>query len=118
MRWVLLLSGILSNAAASLLVKRAVTAPRTMPSLSDPVAALLNWPFWTGLFLYGAAFLVYAASLTSLPINVAHPILTSGAIAAVAIGSVVFFREPLPVSTVVGILLVVAGVTLISLKSV
>lgn len=118
MRWALLVVGILSNAGASLLVKRAVTAPRAMPSLSDPVAALLNWPFWVGLLLYGAAFLVYAGALTSLPINVAHPILTSGAIAAVAVGSVVFFDETLPVSTVLGILLVVLGVTLISLKSV
>ena len=118
MRWALLVVGILSNAGASLLVKKAVTAPRSMPSLSEPMAALVNWPFWVGLFLYGAAFLVYAGALTSLPINVAHPILTSGAIAAVAVGSVVFFGESLPVSTVVGILLVIAGVTLISFKAV
>lgn len=56
MRWLLLLLGILSNAGASLLVKKAVTAPRSMPSPSDPMAALLNWPFWSGLVLYGAAF--------------------------------------------------------------
>lgn len=117
MRWLLLAVGVLSNASASLLVKKAVTAPRTMPSITDPAAALLNWPFWLGLFLYGAAFLIYAGALTSLPINVAHPILTSGAIAVVALGSVVFFDESLPFTTVAGIVLVVAGVTLISMKS-
>ena len=117
MRWFLLLTGILSNAGASLLVKKAVTAPRSMPRLSEPTAALLNWPFWVGLVLYGVAFLVYAAALTSLPINVAHPILTSGAVAAVAVGSVIFFRESLPATTVAGIVLVILGVTLISLKS-
>lgn len=55
--------------------------------------------------------------MISLPINVAHPILTSGAIAAVAVGSVVFYGESLPRSSVAGLVLVIAGVTLISLKS-
>ena len=117
MKWLILGLGILSNAGASLLIKEAVSAPRRMPSLSDPLAALANWPFWSGLALYGAAFMIYALALTRLPINVAHPILTSGAIAAVAIGSVVFFEESFRASTVTGIALVLVGVVLISLKS-
>jgi hypothetical protein len=34
-----------------------------------------------GLGLYGAVFVVYAAALARLPFNVAHPVLTSGAVA-------------------------------------
>ncbi|SFN47899.1 EamA family transporter [Dokdonella immobilis] len=116
MKWLILILGIASNALASVLIKVAITTPRHFPSFADPMAALTNWPFWIGLTLYGGAFLLYAAALTYLPLNVAHPILTSGAIAAVALLSVVVFREPFPWTTAAGIILVVVGVVLISLR--
>jgi multidrug transporter EmrE-like cation transporter len=90
--------------------------PRQFPALSDPLAALRNWPFWLGLGLYGAAFLFYAAALARLPLNVAHPVLTSGAVATVALFSMVIFREPFYWTTVAGIVLVIAGVTLITVQ--
>lgn len=117
MKWLLLLAGIAANASASVLVKLAMQPPRRFPSLADPRAALGNWPFWLGLALYGAAFLLYAASLARLPLNVAHPVLTSGAIAAVALLSVVIFREPVYWTTVLGLVLVVAGVGLLTARA-
>ena len=114
MKWLILFLGIASNALASVLIKVAISAPRQFPSFADPIAALVNWPFWVGLALYGSAFLLYAAALTYLPLNVAHPILTSGAIASVALLSVLVFREPLPWTTGAGILLVIAGMVLIT----
>ncbi|TLX58049.1 multidrug transporter [Stutzerimonas nosocomialis] len=117
MKWMILLLGILSNALASVLVKVAMTPPRQFPSLRDPLAALTNWPFWLGLALYGGAFLLYAAALARLPLNVAHPILTSGAVATVALFSVFLFRETLHWTTLAGIVLVIAGVALITAKA-
>lgn len=114
MKWLILILGIASNASASVLVKIAMTSPRKFPSFSEPMTALSNWPFWIGLGLYGAAFLLYAAALARLPLNVAHPVLTAGAIASVALCSVVIFREPLHLTTAAGIALVIAGVALIT----
>jgi len=116
MKWLILIVGIAANASASVLVKMAMMPPRQFPSLRDPWSALSNWPFWLGLGLYGAAFLLYAAALSRLPLNVAHPVLTSGAIAAVALLSVLLFKEPFYWTTGVGILLVVAGVVLITTR--
>jgi small multidrug resistance pump len=116
MKWLILFLGILSNASASVLVKMAMVAPRRFPSLADPMAALSNWPFWLGLGLYGAAFLLYAAALARLPLNVAHPVLTAGAVASVALASVFVFREPFHWTTGAGIALVIAGVTLITAR--
>lgn len=116
MKWLILVLGIASNASASVLVKIAMMPPRKFPSLFDPMAALSNWPFWLGLGLYGAAFLFYAAALARLPLNVAHPVLTSGAIAVVALCSLLIFREPFQWTTITGILLVVAGVVLITVR--
>jgi small multidrug resistance pump len=114
MKWLILILGITANASASVLVKMAMLPPRQFPSLSNPMAALTNWPFWSGLALYGAAFLLYAAALARLPLNVAHPVLTSGAVAAVALSSMLIFREPFYWTTVAGIILVLAGVFLIT----
>lgn len=114
MKWLILILGIASNASASVLVKMAMLPPRKFPSASEPAAALSNWPFWIGLILYGAAFLLYAAALARLPLNVAHPVLTSGAITTVAVLSVLLFREPFYWTTGIGIALVIVGVVLIT----
>lgn len=114
MKWLILVLGIVANASASVLVKMAMMPPRKFPSFEDPIASLINWPFWLGLVLYGVAFLFYAAALVRLPLNVAHPVLTSGAVATVALLSVLIFREPFYWTTVLGILLVIAGVALIT----
>lgn len=116
MKWLILLLGVAANASASVLVKIAMTEPRRFPSLSDPAAALANWPFWLGLALYGAAFLLYAAALARLPLNVAHPVLTAGAIAVVATLSIILFNEPFHWTTGLGIALVIAGVVLITAR--
>ena len=116
MKWVILIVGIASNAAASVLIKMAMMPPRKFPSLAEPLEALSNWPFWLGLGLYGGAFLLYAAALSRLPLNVAHPILTAGAVAAVALSSVIIFQEPFPWTTALGIFLVIAGVALITAR--
>lgn len=116
MKWFILILGIAANASASVLVKFAMMPPRKFPSLSEPMAALSNWPFWLGLGLYGAAFLLYAASLARLPLNVAHPVLTAGAVATVALFSVLIFREPFHWTTGAGIALVIAGVALITAR--
>jgi len=116
MKWLILALGIAANASASVLVKMAMLPPRKFPSLGDPAAALGNWPFWLGLGLYGAAFLLYAAALARLPLNVAHPVLTSGAVATVALFSFLLFREPFHWTRGAGILLVMAGVALITLR--
>lgn len=116
MKWLILVLGIASNASASVLIKLAMLPPRQFPSFSDPGGTLTNWPFWLGLTLYGAAFLLYAAALARLPLNVAHPVLTAGAVGTVALLSVLIFREPMYWTTGLGILLVIAGVVLITLR--
>lgn len=114
MKWFILVLGIAANASASVLVKIAMIPPKKFPSLTDPLAALSNWPFWLGLILYGGAFLLYAAALARLPLNIAHPVLTSGSVATVALFSILIFREPFHWTTGAGILLIIAGVALIT----
>jgi multidrug transporter EmrE-like cation transporter len=117
LKWLILILGIACNASASVLIKMAMMPPRKFPSLADPLASLTNWPFWLGLALYGGAFVLYAASLAVLPLNIAHPVLTTGAVAAVAILSVVVFNETFHWTTILGVAFVIVGVALITSKA-
>jgi small multidrug resistance pump len=114
MKWLVLLLGILSNASASLLIKLALQPPHRLPSLQAPWAGLENWPLLVGLFLYGSAFVLYAVALKFFPLNIAHPTLTSGAIASVAILSVVILGEALRPAMVAGLGFIVLGVILVT----
>ncbi len=60
--------------------------------------------------------MLYAAALQRFALNVAHPILTTGAVAAVALLSAVLFREAFHWTTAAGIGLVIAGVILITAR--
>lgn len=115
MKWLILILGIACNASASVLMKIAMMPPRKVPSLSNPLALLTNWPLGVGLFLYGTTFVLYGAALTRLPLNVAHPVLTAGAVATVALSSFLILREPFPWTTTLGVTFVMGGVALISL---
>jgi len=60
---------------------------------------------------------LYAAALSRLPLNVAHPVLTSGAVAVVALLSLLIFKEPFHWTTVVGIIFVILGVFFITFRT-
>ena len=113
--FLLVVLGIISNASASVLIKYAMLPERKV-SLADPMTIIFNLPLWFGLFFYGIAFLLYALTLQRLPLNVTHPILTCGAISMVAVLSVVLFGETFTTTKIIGVILVAAGVVLISLK--
>ena len=114
--FLLVVFGIVSNAAASVLIKYAMMPERKV-SISDPLSIILNIPLWAGLLLYGIAFVLYALTLQRLPLNVTHPVLTCGAISMVAVLSVILFGESFTTTKIIGVVLVAIGVILISCSS-
>ncbi|MFN6338015.1 MAG: multidrug transporter [Cyanobacteriota bacterium] len=113
MKWLVLLLGIASNASASVLIKIGLLPPYQLPSGRHPLAILTNWPLLVGLALYGSAFVLYVLALRYFPLNVAHPTLTSGAIAAVAVLSVLILGESLRPVMVLGLGFMILGVVLL-----
>ena len=116
MKWLVLIIGILSNTCASVLIKYAMQPSRKVFSQSEPVDIIKNWPLWLGLVRYGIAFLLYAYALKLFPLNVAHPILTSGAIACVALSSLLLFKEQFSFNIAFGIVLIICGVLFITVR--
>tara|TARA_B110000208_G_scaffold105277_1_gene130583 strand:- start:6004 stop:6354 length:351 start_codon:yes stop_codon:yes gene_type:complete len=116
MKWIILVLGILSNASASILIKVAITNASVPIQLSKPLSIFGNMLLIVGISLYGIAFMLYASALTYFPLHVAHPTLTSGSIALVALASVVFFGETLTAVNIVGILLITLGVVALTIN--
>jgi small multidrug resistance pump len=112
MSWLILVISIAANAGASMSVKVGMGQLHDGPDRLR--AAALNPWLIIGVALYGVAFITYALALRLFPLNLAHPVLTAGAIAVVAAGSVVWFGETLPYSALLGLLFILCGVTLIS----
>jgi multidrug transporter EmrE-like cation transporter len=110
------LLGIACNASASVLVKLAMS-PLRKGARSGFGALLLNGPMLAAIALYASAFAFFAIALGRLPLNVVHPVMTSAAIALVAVLSKVVFGEPLPWTTCLGIGFVILGVWLISSRA-
>jgi small multidrug resistance pump len=118
MQWLILILGVLSNASASVLIKVAMTSKESPIEISNPLSIIGNFTLISGVALYGLAFVLYALALNYLPLNVAHPILTSGSIALVSIASVIFFGEILSPINIVGIALIILGVCALTVNSV
>lgn len=114
MTWLLLFLSVALNALAGLLMKLGTQPPFRLPSLQDPVTIVTNWPLLLAIGSYGGAFVAYAATLVRLPLSVAGPIVTCGTTFAVAILAFTLFREPVRVTTCVGIATVIVGVVLIT----
>jgi len=117
MKWLILALAIVSNVSANLLIKFSIMPPRKPPSIAEPMATLSNWPFWLGAGIFGVSLLLYATALSRLPLSVVHPILSTTTVAAVALASMLIFREPFHWTTATGIVLVIVGVTLITIQA-
>jgi len=115
MKWLILLFGIVSNALASVLIKVSITS-KSFLSFTNIKDSLENWPFWLGIFFYLLTFLLYTWSLSKFPLNIAHPTITTGSVALVALISFFYFKESLNILNMIGIILVIIGVFLITFK--
>ncbi|MFI7496864.1 DMT family transporter [Kocuria sp. M4R2S49] len=73
------------------------------------------WPTVGSLGMYGVAFALLAQTLRTIPVGVAYAMWSGlGTAAIVAIGAA-FLGEPLTVTKVVGVSLVIAGVVVLNL---
>jgi multidrug transporter EmrE-like cation transporter len=121
--WVLILSGVGLNAAAQLLLKVATKPLAHFSDLSaDTVAAsaillFRSPPFWGGMFCYAASVCVWLAALAKAPVSTAYPMLSLGYV-VVAWVSVLYLGESMSPAKMLGIVLICAGVILVSRSSV
>ena len=114
MKYLILIAGIFSNSVASFLLKLGVSSIDNK-SLSGLVFSYLtNVYFVFGGVLYLLAFLLYILALKSFPLNIAHPVLTAGAIGTVSLLSILFLGESFGWKNVIGLIFIISGVIILS----
>jgi drug/metabolite transporter (DMT)-like permease len=84
------------------------TAERTIPGVCD-------WRTLIGFAFFGTSAIIYSGVLQSMPLNMAQSIAASQFV-AVILASAVILAEPIPPLRLLGILLIVAGVAVVSVS--
>lgn len=115
MPYFLLFFNIIMMTIGQLFFKQSAIFSINHPELNIALKYILN-PWFYGAFLfYGISTLTWVKILTQMKISVAYPILSISYILT-AIGAYYFFQERLTVLNLVGIFLIMSGVSLMSIK--
>lgn len=109
MKWAIVITGVLFNALASVLAK---TAPPL--TLTAPLTNLGNWKLGLSLFCYGVSFILYTMALQRMPLNLAHPVSTAGAIVLVGLVSALLFGEAFSALRLAGYACLFIGICLLA----
>ncbi|SOZ17901.1 Conserved hypothetical protein; putative inner membrane protein [Cupriavidus taiwanensis] len=113
-----ILTGVLLNAAAQLLLKAGVNAVGAITLdrgtlLVTALRVLTQWPVLAGLTLYVVSVGVWIVGLSRVDVSIAYPMLSLGYVVN-ALAAWWLFGEIIGPLRVVGILLILAGVFLIA----
>jgi undecaprenyl phosphate-alpha-L-ara4N flippase subunit ArnE len=107
---------------ANLLLRAGIDAAGgfTLGGVATTVAALLKLfmqpKFLIGFVLYFMASVVWFRVVATEPLSVAYPLLVSCTFTLVTAGAAVVFSEPLSVRQVLGLVVILAGIALISVQ--
>jgi multidrug transporter EmrE-like cation transporter len=113
---ILLLTALLLNAGANVLMK--YSAGRIHPAaagagFAERFFARFHPTFLIGLALFGLNVFAYQASLRSLKLSLAYPLMVSGGYLVILLASWWLFQERLGMMQYFGVGLIVAGIWLV-----
>ena len=114
----LLLSGVLLNACAQLLLKAGTNRVGTFEfswSNVGPIGTqlLVNPPILAGLACYGVSVVVWILGLSRVPVSMAYPLLSLGYVVN-AFAAWMLFGESLTAQKLIGIGFIIVGVFLVA----
>ena len=107
--WLMLICSIALNVAGNLFVKQ-FSATTEIGSIRDYLAA----PFALGIAAFGLGVIFYGRALRDIPIVLAYPIQVGACILIIALFAVAVFGERIGLRDALGILMVAAGIALLS----
>ena len=114
----LILTGVLLNAAAQLLLKAGtntlgVITPTVATALPLAWTIATNPHFLGGFACYGISVFVWILALSRVPVSIAYPMLSIGYVVN-AFAAYLLFNEPLASQKLLGIGFIVLGVWLVA----
>ena len=116
MNTVLILASVLLNCLAQLLIRKGMlmVGEVTLTTISKSLLPMLvNMYLWGAMLCYAVSIFLWMAVLSKVDVSYAYPFLSIGYVVA-SVAGYYFFGENLSVIRIVGILVICAGVVLIS----
>jgi len=113
--WIALFACLIANVSSNIAFKRAMDGTQIEASWNGLLSFIGQPWLWIGGVCAGTVLLSYLYALKGVPMSVAYPTVTSLATVGVAIAGHLIFGEALGARSIAGIVLVVAGVSLLGL---
>lgn len=116
MKIVLILSSVLLNCFAQLLIRKGMLqiGEISVFQMFDNLFKLIsNFWLWTALFFYGISLILWIVVLSKMEVSYAYPFFSIGYVVSALIG-VLWFQEILTLTRIIGIAIISIGVFLIS----
>jgi multidrug transporter EmrE-like cation transporter len=120
--WVFLFTALLVNSAANIILKKGAQEPAVLSSaapnggLIGTLLSFLNISTIVAILLFACNIVFYRKALSRIPLSVAYPIMTSLGFVIVVVFSALFYQESMSWTKVIGLICILAGVVLVSLK--
>ena len=115
-----IMAAALVTAVSNLLIRAGIERhggfkPSGLVDLAWQFFELMLQPlFAIGFLLYFVAALIWFRTIATAPLTVSYPLLVSLTFIAVTLGAVFIWSEPLTASKLIGLGLIIAGITLVS----
>jgi len=103
MQWLYLVIAILCEVAGTICMKLSAGITKTIPTV-------LMWIF------YGICFYFLALTLKKIEVSIAYAIWSGVGTALIAIVGIIYFREPISLLKVIGVLAIIGGVVALNLS--
>ena len=115
MNYVLIVINALLATSGQLLFKKSADFLKAHPDSSFPMSYLSNPWFFAAVSLFVLSTFVWTQVLTKMPLSIAYPI-ASLAYVLTVFGAYIFFDERITSLGIIGVLMIVGGVTLTALS--
>lgn len=117
MRYLLLIVALVLNASANILMKIGAEKLGTIRGLSFYQLAFrfgTNYTLILSMTIFALSAVVYVLALTKVNISIAYPLITSGSLLIISLFSFFYLKESITLSHILGVILVITGMTLIA----
>ncbi|MES1196854.1 MAG: SMR family transporter [Steroidobacter sp.] len=116
--FILVITGVLLNAVAQLLLKAGTNAIGHFEFSANTILQVLPKFLFephilTGMVCYGISLVVWIGALSRTPVSIAYPMLSIGYVVN-AVAAWYFFSEPLTPTRILGTLIIICGVYLVT----
>jgi multidrug transporter EmrE-like cation transporter len=115
MQYFLLVLNVIFMTCGQLFFKKSADFLSSHPNLHFPMNYIANPWFYVAISFFAIATFVWTQILTKMPLSIAYPI-ASFAYIFTLLGAFLFFHEKISQQGVVGVVFIMAGITLTVLK--